>query len=73
MINWEEPNVTVGSLFMIAGLMFILFLGFFGIPWVVISIAGFGAAVLFWIANPNRRLEPQAAEPKAACEAHAPI
>ncbi len=71
MINWEEPNKTVGNLFIIAGFMFILFFGFLGIPWVVVSVAGFSAAVLFWIANPNRRVEPQTTEPQAACE-HGP-
>ena len=50
--GWEEPNRPVGTLFIISGIMFILFLGFFGIPWVIMSVAGFSAGTLFFIARP---------------------
>jgi len=46
-IGLEEPNLPVGSLFILAGFLFIVFIGFIGIPWIMISVAGIAAGVLF--------------------------
>ena len=46
-IGLDQPNVSVGSMFVLAGFMFMIFMGFIGLPWIVISIAGFSAGVLF--------------------------
>lgn len=58
--GWEEPNRPVGTLFIISGIMFITFLGFVGIPWVIMSVAGFSAGTLFFIARPQGKGMAQA-------------
>ncbi len=48
-IGFDQPNVPVGSIFVLAGFLFIIFMGFTGLPWILISIAGFSAGVLFFL------------------------
>jgi hypothetical protein len=65
-IGWDEPNLTVGNLYIISAILFLLFFGFAGIPWVIISIAAISTGVLFIIAKPEEQQKH-----RAACEAHA--
>jgi hypothetical protein len=46
-IGFEQPNLTVGGLFIFAGFLFIVFFGLTGIPWIMISVASFAACTLF--------------------------
>ena len=48
-IGLDQPNIPVGSMFVAAGLLFMVFMGFTGLPWIMISIAGFSAGVLFFL------------------------
>ena len=50
-IGLDQPNVPVGSMFVIAGVLFMVMFGFTGIPWIIISVAGFSASVLFMLAR----------------------
>ena len=50
-IGLDQPNVPVGSLFILAGVLFMVMFGFTGIPWLIISVAGFSACVLFMLAR----------------------
>ena len=50
-IGLDQPNVPVGSMFILAGFLFMVFAGFTGLPWIIISIAGFSSGVLFFLAR----------------------
>jgi hypothetical protein len=55
-LGWDQPNLTVGNLYLISAILFLLFFGFAGIPWVIISATAMCAGVLFLIAKPG--IEP---------------
>ena len=50
-IGLDQPNVPVGSMFILAGVLFMMMFGFTGLPWIIISVAGFSACVLFMLAR----------------------
>ena len=50
-IGLDQPNLPVGSMFILAGFLFMIFVGMTGLPWIIISIAGFSAGVLFLLAR----------------------
>ena len=50
-VGLDQPNVPVGSMFILAGVLFMVMFGFTGIPWIIISVAGFSASVLFMLAR----------------------
>lgn len=50
-VGLDQPNVPVGSMFIVAGVLFMVMFGFTGLPWIIISVAGFSASVLFMLAR----------------------
>ncbi len=50
-VGLDQPNIPVGSMFILAGVLFMVMFGFIGIPWIIISVAGFSASVLFMLAR----------------------
>ncbi len=50
-VGLDQPNVPVGSIFVLAGILFMVMFGFTGLPWIIISVAGFSASVLFMLAR----------------------
>ena len=50
-VGLDQPNVPVGSMFVLAGVLFMTMFGFFGLPWIIISVAAFSACVLFMLAR----------------------
>jgi hypothetical protein len=57
----QRPHLSVGNFYMISGLLFLLFFGFGGVPWVIISVTTISAGVLFVIAKEKERKGPRPA------------
>lgn len=72
-IGLEQPNLPVGSLFILAGFLFIVLFGLTGIPWIMISVAGFSACVLFMLGRAGTEKIPSGRpKPKPQWTAPAP-
>lgn len=50
-IGLDQPNVPVGNMYIAAGFLFMVMIGFIGLPWIIISVAGFSAGTLFMLAR----------------------